>query len=220
MIMTAAGFFTYLLPYLAQGMLVTIEVSAIAILSGAIAGILLAVPRVYGSRIVRNILMILGVFFKSIPNIVLLLILYFIIAGAVNMSPFGAGTFSLAIISAFYQLEIFRGALQSVDDGQMLAARAMGISKNRAIFKIILPQAVRRSLPAWANEMSIVVKSSSLVYVLGVPEMLRLAEYENARIHEPFIIYIAVALMYFILVSAINLLISYFEKKLQIPGLS
>ncbi|MCI8320460.1 MAG: amino acid ABC transporter permease [Dorea sp.] len=218
--MSITRFFTYLMPYLASGMLVTIEVSAIAILSGAVAGVLLAIPRVYGSRIVRNILMVFGIFFKSIPNIVLLLILYFIIAGAIDMSPFGAGTFSLAIISAFYQLEIFRGALQSIDDGQMLAARAMGISKKRAILKIMLPQAIRRSLPAWANEMSIVVKSSSLVYVLGVPEMLRLAEYENARIHEPFIIYIAVALMYFILVSAINVLISYFEKRLQIPGLS
>lgn len=124
--MSITRFFTYLMPYLASGMLVTIEVSAIAILSGAVAGVLLAIPRVYGSRIVRNILMVFGIFFKSIPNIVLLLILYFIIAGAIDMSPFGAGTFSLAIISAFYQLEIFRGALQSIDDGQMLAARAMG----------------------------------------------------------------------------------------------
>lgn len=220
MIMTVTGFFTYLIPYLARGILVTLEVSVIAIITGAIAGILLSIPRVYGSRVVKNLLMLLGVFFKSIPNIVLLLILYFIIAGAINLSPLGAGTFSLAIISTFYQLEIFRGALQSIDDGQMMAARSMGISKNRTILKIIIPQAVRRALPAWANEVSIVVKSSSLVYVLGVPEILRLAEYENARIHEPFIIYTAVALMYFILVSSINVLISYLEKKLEIPGLS
>ena len=66
--MSITRFFTYLMPYLASGMLVTIEVSAIAILSGAVAGVLLAIPRVYGSRIVRNILMVFGIFFKSMPE--------------------------------------------------------------------------------------------------------------------------------------------------------
>jgi polar amino acid transport system permease protein len=136
--------------------------------------------------------------------------------GIINLSPFWAATFSLALISSAYQMEIFRGAFQSIDPGQMMAARAIGMTHWKAVTKIILPQVVRRALPAWTNEVAITVKASALVYILGVPEMLRLAQYEIARSKEPFSAYLAVGLLYFILITVLNRSLRYLEKKLRI----
>jgi polar amino acid transport system permease protein len=121
------------------------------------------------------------------PVVVIIFILFFVIAELVDLSPFLAGAIALGFASGAYQSEIFRGAILSVPPGQMIAARAIGMSRFSAIRSIILPQAIRLAIPAWSNEFTLVLKDSTLVYVIGVPELLRRAQWVSARTLEPFI---------------------------------
>ena len=145
------------------------------------------------------------------------MLIYFVITGSVNVSPFGASVFSLSLISSVYQMEIFRAAFESIENGQMMAARALGMSKIKAIFKIIMPQAIHRALPPWSNEVSVIIKSSPLVYQLGVPEMLRRGQYIIARTRQPFPTYITLAVLYFIIIYTCNAVLRKLEKVTEIP---
>jgi polar amino acid transport system permease protein len=115
-------------------------------------------------------------------------------------------------------MEIIRGALLSVSGGQMIAARAIGMSKLDAIQHIIIPQAFRLAIPPWSNEAAIVIKDSSLVYALGVPEILRRAQLISASTQQPFLAFITAGLIYFILVFITNQLLSRLEKRMRIPA--
>ncbi|MDR1904344.1 MAG: amino acid ABC transporter permease [Treponema sp.] len=212
-------FFTYLIPYIIKGIPVTISVSALALMMGAVIGIFLSMLRVYGRKSIQIILTVYGTVFRSIPQTVLLLLLFFSIAGSINIEPYWAAVFSLTIISSSYQTEIFRGAFLSIDSGQMMAARAIGMSRGKAIQVIMLPQVFRRALPAWTNEVAVTIKASALVYILGIPEMLRLAQYDISRTKQPFPAYLAVGLLYFLLIYTTNRILRMVEQKLRIEGM-
>jgi polar amino acid transport system permease protein len=184
---------------------------------GLIIGLILALANVYGRRFVAWGITGFSTVLRGVPPIVLLFILYFMMSGVINLSPFWAGSLSLGIITSAYQLEILRGAILSVGNGQMMAARAMGMSQLKAIRYVVLPQALRLAIPPWSNEASIVVKDSSLVYALGVPEILRRAQLLSASTQQPFLAYGTAALIYFALVFATNRLLDELERRTRIP---
>ena len=204
--------------FIGQGAMVTLQVTVVALLMGLLIGLPLALVRAYGGKAAAALVTGYSTLLRALPSILVLLILYFVIARAVNLSPFLAGALSLGIITSAYQTEVFRGAILSVGAGQMMAARAIGMSRLKAIVFIIVPQAVRLAIPAWSNEAAIVLKDSSLVYVLGVPEMLRRAEYVSARTFEPFLAFGVCAVIYFVLTFATNRGLGALERKLKIPG--
>jgi polar amino acid transport system permease protein len=204
--------------YIASGTAYTVLVSLIALPFGLALGLILSLLYVYGGKIVAFLMGIYSTVMRGIPPIVLLFILYFMVSGNINLSPFWAGSISLGIISSAYQMEIFRGALQSVSGGQMMAARAIGMSRLTAIRHIIIPQAFRLAIPPWSNEAAIVIKDSSLVYALGVPEILRRAQLISASTQEPFLAYITAGLIYFALVFTTNRLLDRLEKRVRIPA--
>jgi polar amino acid transport system permease protein len=204
--------------YIAAGTATTLGVTVVALPMGLIIGLILALLHVYGGKILTGIVTIYSTMLRGIPPVVLLFILYFIISGAVNISPFWAGSLSLGIISSAYQLEILRGAILSISGGQMMAARAIGMSRYKAIRNIILPQALRLAIPPWSNEAAIVVKDSSLVYALGVPEILRRAQLLSASTQQPFLAYGTAALIYFVLVFITNRLLDALERHTRIPS--
>lgn len=208
---------TVLVPYILRGLSITLEVTAVALGIGLVFGAILAIIRVYGGNLISKVLAAFVSLLRALPHILLLLIIYFIIARVINLSAFWAGSFSLAIISSAYQSEIIRGAIQSIPRGQMMAARSIGMSRLKAIRYVILPQAFRHAIPSWSNEAAIVIKDSSLVYVLGVPEILRQAQYYSARTYQPFTAYISVAVIYFILTFLINRGLDSLERKIRIP---
>lgn len=204
--------------YIASGTAYTLGVTLVALPSGLILGLLLSLVYVYGGRIAERVMGFFSTIMRGIPPIVLLFILYFIMSGEINLSPFWAGSISLGIISSAYQMEIFRGALLSVSGGQMMAARAIGLSKVQAIQNVVLPQMIRLAIPPWSNEAAIVIKDSSLVYALGVPEILRRAQLISASTQQPFLAYITAALIYFTLVFITNRLLNAMERRLAIPA--
>ena len=207
------------LGYILQGTGVTIAVTLVALPMGFLIGLILSIVSVYGGKAASAAAGIYSTVMRGVPPLVLLFILYFIISGSINLSPFWAGSLSLGIISSGYQLEILRGALQSVGSSQMMAARALGMTRIEAIRYIILPQALRIVIPSWANEASVVLKDSSLVYALGVPEIIRRAQYISASTYEPFLALSAAAIIYFVLVFATNRFLDLLEARVRVPGL-
>jgi len=210
--------FSRFIQYIASGTAYTLGVTLIALPSGLLIGLVLAFVAVYGGKLAGKIMDVYSTVLRGIPPIVLLFILYFMMSGAINLSPFWAGSISLGIISSAYQLEIFRGAILSVSGEQMMAARAVGMSKIQAIRYVVLPQMIRLAIPSWSNEAAIVIKDSSLVYAIGVPEILRRAQLISARTQEPFLAYITAALIYFALVFITNRVLGRVERKLTIPA--
>ncbi|MDQ2693456.1 MAG: amino acid ABC transporter permease [Chloroflexota bacterium] len=206
-----------LFTYIVQGTAITIGVTLVALPFGLILGLLMALVHTYGGKTLNRIAAAYSLLLRGVPPIVLLFILYFILSGSINLSPFWAGSLSLGIVSSAYQMEILRGALLAVGGGQMTAARAVGMSRLQAIQFIILPQAMRLAIPPWSNEASIVLKDSSLVYALGVPEILRRAQQLSATTQQPFLAYGAAALIYFILVFAVNRGLDYLSERTKLP---
>jgi len=210
---------TVLIPYILRGLDVTLKVTAVALGFGLFFGTLLAIMRVYGGKVLSNLIMLYVSTIRSLPHILLLLVIYFLIARIVDLSPFWAGSLSLSIISSAYQAEIIRGAILSVPPGQMVAARSIGMKRLQAIRYVVIPQAIRLAIPAWSNEAAIVIKDSSLVYVLGVPEILRQAQYYSGRNPtKPFNAYLAVAVIYFLLTFLTNRGLDALEKRIRIPA--
>ncbi|MDO9545650.1 MAG: amino acid ABC transporter permease [Pelolinea sp.] len=208
---------TVLVPYILRGLSITLEVTAVALGLGLFFGSILAILRVYGGDLLSRVLTLFVTLLRALPHILLLLIIYFIIARVVNLSAFWAGSLSLAIISSAYQSEIIRGAIQSVPGGQMMAARSIGMNRIKAIWHVIIPQAFRYAIPPWSNEAAIVIKDSSLVYVLGVPEILRQAQYYSARTYQPLTAYVTVAAIYFLLTFITNRGLDLLERHIRIP---
>jgi polar amino acid transport system permease protein len=205
-----------LFSYLLKGLGVTLGVSLIAITLGFCFGVLLAIMRVYGGGFLSRFALVYSTTMRAIPVVVIIFLLYFVIASAVDLSPFLAGAFALGMSSAAYQSEVFRGAILSVPGGQMMAARALGMGRIQAIQSIILPQAIRLAIPPWSNEAAIVLKDSSLVYILGVPEILRHAEYFSAVTFQPFLAFSAAGIIYFTLTFLTNRGLDRLERRYRI----
>jgi len=204
-----------------MGTLISIELALAFLGLGFMVGIPLAIGEVYGNKLVKSLFVLPIVeFFRSIPALVLLFLFYF---GAsflqLNLSPFVAALLAMGFRSAAYQSQIFKGAIKSIDIGQMQAARSLGMTKLKAIRYIILPQALRISIPSWSNEYASVLKDTSLVYALGITELMRQGRYIVARTFgNAILVYVICALIYFVIVHLGVKLLDFLEDKYKIPG--
>lgn len=207
---------TAMMKYLLPGLGITISVTAIALAIGCVFGASMAVMRVYGGPITRNIALGYSILVRAVPVIVIIFILFFVISEFVDLTPFMSGAFALGFASGAYQTEIFRGAILSIPGGQMRAARGIGMSRGKAIRCIILPQAFRVSIPSLINEISLVLKDSSLVFVIGVPELLRRAQYASASTLEPLMAFGCAALFYMAMTLTLSKALEAVEKKFAI----
>lgn len=208
------------LPYVAQGAAVTTMVVVGAMLIGLCIGVPLAVGQIYGSRPVRFLTGLYVWFFRGVPILVLLFLFYFGLFHLIglNLSAVVAAMVVLGMTSGAYQSQIFRGSILSLSKGQLKAARALGMSDALAIRSIILPQALRLSIPGWSNEYSILLKDSALAFVLGASEIMARTHFVASRTYQHLPLYISAAIMYFILtwigVASLRIL----EQRVRIKG--
>ncbi|HSL62559.1 MAG TPA: amino acid ABC transporter permease [Desulfotignum sp.] len=208
-------FFT-MLQFLLPGLGVTVSVTLIALCIGGCIGALMAVFRVYGTPVVKGLAVSYSVVIRAVPVVVIIFILFFVIAAFIDLSPFMSGAIALGFASGAYQTEIFRGAILSIPRGQMTAARAIGMSRAKAIRCIIMPQAFRVAIPSLINEVTLVLKDSSLVFVIGVPELMRRAQYASASTMEPLLAFGTAACFYILLTLTLSRLLEAVEKRFAI----
>jgi len=208
------------LPYILSGVIVTLGLVALALGLGLIVGIPMAVGQVYGIKWMKKLISFYVWIFRGLPNLVLLFLFYFVIFPllGLNVSPFFIGAIALGLRSSAYQTEIFRGAILSLGEGQMLAARSLGMSKNQAIRNIILPQAFRIALPGWSNEYPILLTDSSVCYAIGVMEILTRGNQMVTRTYQPMPIYFTCALIFILLNYGGLHLFHSVERRVYIPG--
>lgn len=208
-------------PFLLKGLGVAIVLLAALLVIGFVLGMAICLLQLYGpkTRFIQWPIVAYERVFRGIPIIIMLFIFYYGVSQFYDISAFGAAVLAMGLRSAAYQSQIFRSAFQSVPSGQMMAARAMGMSKIKAIRHIVFPQASRHAIGPWTNEFSSEIKETSLAYVIGVVELTRQAHYIITSTQGNVLtVFAVVALLYFILNRAGNSLLYAFERKLAVPG--
>lgn len=212
------------LPRLASGLGLSLELTGLSMALGGLFGIILALLRVYAKG---PLLPLYGLasgyvhFFRGTPLLVQLMALYYgLPTVGIRLSPFTAGLLALTLNTAAYQAEYFRGAIQAVKTGQMLAARALGLTRLQAIRYVILPQALRLVIPPWSNELVYMLKGSAVVHLVGVLELMGQAKTIAAKEFRNFEVYIVVALFYLAVVFLFTLILRGVEARTRIPGLA
>ena len=153
--------------------------------------------------------------------LVLLFLCYgLFISLGITLDPFFICCIVLGCTSTAYQSQIFRGAIESLPHGQLNAARALGMRESTGICSIILPQALRLSIPGWANEFSILLKDSAICFVLGTQDIMARTSFVAARTHEHLALYATAGVLYFVLTLAVLKLLRCLEQKVHVPGYS
>jgi len=209
------------LPPLLEGTLVTIKLIALSIPLGLILGILIAIGRVYGNRLIFFLFTVYTVFFRGTGLLIQLFILYYGLPSiGISFSPLTAAVLGFTLCSSAFHSEYIRGAIQSIKSGQMMAARALGMSESKAILYIILPQALRRAIPGCSNEIIYLVKYSSLAFMITVVELTGAGKIIASRYFNYTEVFLVVGAIYLLLVSVVTMLLNVLEKKLKIPGLA
>lgn len=206
-------------PQLLEGLWITVSLTVVTSITGTILGIFLSLGKVYGNKFVSNITTVFIGIIRGTPLLVQLFIIYFGLPPyGINISALTAAFISFTINSGAYQAEYLRGSIQSISSGQLKAALSLGMSRWQGIFYIILPQALRRVIPAWTNEFIYLLKYTSLAYIIGAEEIMAKAKFIASRNYEYFKIYLIVALLYLIVVLFFTRIFSIIEKRVKIPG--
>ncbi len=207
-------------PWLLQGTIYTLGLVLLSLALGLAFGLPMALGQVYGSRPARYCIGAYVWFFRGLPVLVLLFLFYFGIFPSLNLDipVFFIGVVVLGLRGAAYQAEIFRGAIQSIPDGQMLAARSLGMSQWQAIGSVILPQALLIALPGWSNEYPEVLTETSVCYAIGVLELLTRASQIVAETYIAMPIYVSVAILYILLNYAGMQALHGLERRVMVPG--
>lgn len=216
------------LPLLLQGTIVTVELTVSLLFVGLVLGILVALGQVYGPRLVAMLTSAYERFFRAMPILVLLIVVNYGLAFVANTYQWDwlrLPTFVVAVLvfglhSSAYQSQIFRGAILAIKPGQLLAARALGMTRLQSLRYIVLPQALRLAIPGWSNEYSGVLKDTSFAFAIGVTELTRQGWQIMQRTREVFLIFIVVALVYLLLTYLGTWLLEWVERRWGVPGLA
>jgi len=203
-----------------EGTFVTIKLTILILALGLVLGLIIAFFQTYGNKPVRLLAGIYDRIFRSVPELVLLLLVFYGLPNiGFRLSPFYAAVLALGLRSAAYMAQIFRGSFMSVGSDQLTAAYSLGMGEYRAFIYVIFPQAIRAFIPPFANEYAIILKDTSLAYAIGVVELLRHGQYIIAVEYKPLPIFLVIAAIYFVLTFGVARLLKMLENKLKIPGI-
>lgn len=200
------------LPFLWQGLLVTLAVSGVVIAVSAAAGVALGLILAYGPAPCFWPVRIFSDIIRGIPILVLIFAVYYgLPVLGIPIGNFWAGVLALSLFKTAHVIEITRGAVQSVGEGQIDAGKSIGLTFGQRIAYVVFPQAVRRFLPPWINAVTDTVKGSALVSLVGVVDLMLAIQQVIGHTYEPMPLYVLGALIYF----AINYALSSLSRGLE-----
>jgi len=212
--------FWNILTQLAQGLVCTLWVTLVCSATGMVVGLAVAGLRRMGSPILISILDGYTYVFRGIPVLVMLFMVYFGLPSlGLKVNPLLAMALSLGLIASAYLAEVFRGALDSVDGSEILAAEAMGMSRLQVFLHIELPQMFRFAVPGMVNEFTSILKYSPFAYTVGIPEITKQAMTLTATTLRGIEIYLAVGMLYFAIYRILLIGVQWLERRFQIPGM-
>lgn len=214
------------LPSLLDGARLTLGVALLALAIAVLLGLATATARLSASPALRRVAAAYTTVIRGVPDLVLMLLIFFGGQLAVNalaprlgidefidIDPFVAGVATLGVIFGAYLGETFRGAILAIPAGQAEAGRACGMSRGQVLRRIVLPQMVRLALPGFTNNWLVLVKSTALVSVIGLNDMMHKAGQAAGATREPFTFYLAVGALYLAITSVSLLLLRSLERR-------
>ena len=217
---TENGFFGLLkesFPSLMKGLQMTLLLTVVSLVIASILGILFGLCRVAHNAVLRAIGTIYVDIFRGTPLIVQAFFIYFGLPAALDfrISAVTAGIITLSLNAGAYMAEIVRGGIESVDKGQMEAARSLGLPYKTAMAKVILPQAIRLMIPSIINQFIITLKDTSILSIIGINELTQSGKIIIARNLESFQMWLIVGVMYFIIIMILTKVSNRMERKIQ-----
>jgi His/Glu/Gln/Arg/opine family amino acid ABC transporter permease subunit len=195
-------------PLLAGGAVVTISLALLALALATTLGALGAAGRLGGGPVARGLVVAYTTLVRGVPDLVLILLVYFggqrlanavadgLGLGPVSVSPFLAGVLAIGFIYGAYLTETFRGAYMAIPPGQVDAGQALGLHRPALLWTVVAPQLVRFALPGYVNVWQVLVKSTAVVSVIGLEDLVGLANDAGKTAREPFVFFAAVLVVY------------------------
>ncbi len=197
-----------------QGMLLTIELTVVSIFIAIFIGLLFAFFKISNIKPLTWIADLYIFLIRGTPLIAQIFIFYYGLT-SINMPMFAAVVLGLAVHNGAYIAEIFRGAIQSIEKGQMEAGRSLGMTASLTMRRIILPQAFKRAIPPLGNQFIIALKDSSLAAFIGMYELFNVATTYGSNHYDYMTYLLIVSIYYLILVFIFTLVVRLLEKRLE-----
>ena len=206
------------LPMLLKGLQVTLYIFVIAIILGFLIGLIIALLRLAPIKFLNWIAKAYVDAIRGTPFIVQLFFIYFGVNSlqVISLNSTTAGIITVAINAGAYFAEIIRAGIQSIDKGQTEAARSIGFTGAQTMRYVVLPQAFRRMLPTITNQSIISLKDTSLLSVIGIADLTQQGQIQASATFEAFKIWLAVGIIYFIIIYLLTLLADFVERRIQV----
>jgi polar amino acid transport system permease protein len=206
---------------LLEGALITVEITSVSLLLGCVLGLLAGIGRLNPARrLIYGMCTAYVAAIRGTPLLVQLFILFFGLPQfGILLPAFLCGVLGLGVYSGAYVSEIVRGAIQSIDRGQMEAARSIGLSSSQAMQSVILPQAVVRMIPPLGNEFIALIKNSALVSLLTIHDLMHEGQKIISVSYRSLEVYLAIAVLYFVLTGITTLALRKLEQHLKAGGM-
>jgi arginine/ornithine transport system permease protein len=216
-------------PSIIEGTILTLQVSLFSLLIAMCLGMFGALSKLSGSPALKLIAQIYTTIIRGIPDLVLMLLLFFGgqifinqmgpvfgYEGYIDINPFIAGISTIGFIFGAYMTETFRGAILAVNRGQIEAGTAYGMSKSMIFRRITLPQMMRHALPGFGNNWLVLVKTTALVSIIGLDDMVRKAGLAAGATRKPFTFYLVVAINYLLITTVSIYILKYLERRYSV----
>jgi His/Glu/Gln/Arg/opine family amino acid ABC transporter permease subunit len=212
-------------PLLASGALVTVALAVTSLMLATLLGALGAAGRIGGGRASIGAVWVYTTLVRGIPDLVMILLVYFggqrlanaLLAAIgfepITVSPFWAGVVAIGFIYGAYLAETFRGAYQTIPKGQVEAGQALGLRGIGLHWNVTIPQLIRFALPGYANVWQVLVKSTAVVSVIGLKDLVGLANDAGKTAREPFVFFAAVLVVYLLITWVSNGIFDRLEKR-------
>lgn len=207
-----------ILEFVPDGILVTFEVTILAISLSLMVGLLTGLGRISKNKTINLIASTYVEVIRGIPLLVQLFYIYYALGTFTKVPPFTAAIVAMTVCYGAYMGEIFRAGIESIDHGQTEAARSLGFSRRQTMFYVIIPQAMRTILPPVGNEFIALLKDTSLVSIIAVSDLLRRGREFATTTFAYFETFTMIALIYLLITLILSKLVNIMEQKMAIHG--
>ena len=202
-------------PLFLEGATTTVLLSFFSVIVGVGCGTLMALARLSSNKFLSKAAKVYIDIIRGTPLLVQLYLVYFGLATVLDLNDFVSGVIAVSVNTTAYIAEIIRSGIQSVDKGQLDAARSMGMPKRMAMRQIILPQAMKNILPAIGNEFATLIKETSIVSLIGIHDLMYSSDTVRGATFTVFIPLLMTAFLYFVMTTTIAFFMDKLERKLQ-----
>lgn len=215
-------------PVLLEGTWMTIQLALLSLLLSIVIGLIGASSKLSSLKIVRNIATVYTTLIRSVPDLVIMLLMFYSLQLGLNsiteslnmdqidINPFVAGVITLGFIYGAYFTETFRGAFQAVPKGQMEAAFAYGMTPLQVFRRVLFPQMMRFALPGIGNNWQVLIKATALVSLIGLTDIVKITQDAGRSTMDVFYFSVIAAVIYLAITTVSNLILMWLERRYSV----